>query len=54
MKTCKEKALEWDVTPRAVNVMCKNGRIEGAIKEKGSWLIPDDAEKPIDGRISTG
>ena len=34
--------------------MCKNGRIEGAIKEKGSWLIPDDAEKPIDGRISTG
>jgi len=54
MKTCKEKALEWDVTPRAVNVMCKNGRIEGAIKEKGFWLIPDDAEKPIDGRISTG
>ena len=54
MKTCKEKALEWDVTPRAVNVMCKNGRIEGAIKEKGSWLIPDDAEKPIDGRRSTG
>lgn len=54
MKTCKEKALEWDVTPRAVNVMCKNGRIEGAIKEKGSWLIPEDAEKPIDGRISTG
>ena len=54
MKTCKEKALEWDVTPRAVNVMCKNGRIDGAIKEKGSWLIPDDAEKPIDGRISTG
>lgn len=54
MKTCKEKALEWDVTPRAVNVMCKNGRIEGAVKEKGSWLIPDDAEKPIDGRISTG
>ena len=34
--------------------MCKNGRIQGAVKEKRTWLIPDDAEKPLDGRISTG
>lgn len=54
MKTCSEKALEWNVTPRTVNAMCKNGRIEGAVKEKRTWLIPDDAEKPLDGRISTG
>ena len=40
MKTCKEKALEWNVSPRSVNDMCKKGRIQGAIKEKGSWLIP--------------
>ena len=39
MKTCKEKALEWNVSPRSVNDMCKKGRIQGAIKEKGSWLI---------------
>ena len=43
MKTCKEKALEWNVSPRSVNDMCKKGRIQGAIKEKGSWLIPDDS-----------
>lgn len=23
MKTCSEKALEWNVTPRTVNAMCK-------------------------------
>ena len=49
MKTCKEKALEWNVSPRSVNDMCKKGRIQGAIKEKGSWLIPDDSPKPLDG-----
>lgn len=25
MKTCKEKALEWNVSPRSVNDMCKGG-----------------------------
>lgn len=54
MKTCKEKALEWNVSPRSVNDMCKKGRIQGAIKEKGSWLIPDDSSKPMDGRVSNG
>lgn len=54
MKTCKEKALEWNVSPRSVNDMCKKGRIQGAIKEKGSWLIPDDSPKPMDGRVSSG
>ena len=54
MKTCKEKALEWNVSPRSVNDMCKKGRIQGAIKEKGYWLIPDDSPKPMDGRVSNG
>ena len=54
MKTCKEKALEWNVSPRSVNDMCKKGRIQGAIKEKGSWLIPDDSPKPMDRRVSNG
>ena len=51
MKTCKEKALEWNVSLRSVNDMCKKGRIQGAIKEKGSWLIPDDSPKPMDGLV---
>ena len=54
MKSCKEKAAEWGISSRAVNDMCKKGRIQGAIKEKGSWLIPDDSPKPMDGRVSNG
>ena len=54
MKTCKEKASEWGVTSRAVNVMCKNGKIPGARKEKGKWLLPDGAKKPLDGRTLVG
>lgn len=54
MKTCKEKAIEWNISTRAVNVMCKSGKIEGVKKEKGVWLIPNNAEKPIDGRTVNG
>ena len=54
MKTCKEKAVEWGVSYRSVNDMCKRGKISGAIKVKGIWQIPDDARNPVDGRISSG
>lgn len=54
MKTCKEIALEWGVSYRSVNDMCSKGKIPGAIKVKKSWQIPDDAQKPVDGRISSG
>lgn len=54
MVTCKEKALEWGVSLRTVNHFCKQGKIPGAIKWKGSWQIPDEAKKPEDGRVSSG
>lgn len=54
MKTCKEKAIEWGLSSRSVNDMCKKGKIPGAKKEKGVWMIPDDALKPVDGRVSSG
>ena len=54
LKTCKEKAIEWNISTRAVNVMCQSGKIEGVKKEKGVWLIPNNAEKPIDGRTVNG
>ena len=53
MMTCKEKALEWGLSIRTVNNFCKQGKLPGAIKLKGSWQIPDDATKPEDGRISS-
>lgn len=52
MTTCKEKALEWGLSVRSVNDLCKRGKIPGAIKIGKSWQIPNDAAKPTDGRIS--
>ncbi len=54
MKTCKEKAREWGISYRSVNDMCKKGKVQGAQKVKGTWQIPDDAKKPVDGRVSSG
>lgn len=52
MKNCRQLALEWGVSERTVNDLCKKGKIDGAVKEGRSWLIPDDARKPADGRVS--
>ena len=54
MKTCKEMAKLWGVTERTVTTFCKTGKIIGAVKEGKSWRIPDEAEKPVDGRILSG
>lgn len=54
MKTCKEMALIWNISVRAVSNLCKSGRIQGAVKNGKNWEIPDEATKPVDGRISSG
>ena len=52
--TLKEAAEKWGVTPRRVNYYCAAGRIPGDVKMAGVWLIPKNAEKPIDGRTKQG
>lgn len=47
--TTSEAAERWGITARRVQVLCKNGRVAGAIF-KGVWLIPADAKKPEDPR----
>ena len=47
-------AAIWNVTERTVTNFCKNGRIPGASKAGRSWTIPDDAQKPVDRRLSSG
>ena len=49
--TLKEAAEKWGVTPRRVNYYCAAGRIPGAVKMAGVWLIPKNAEKPVDRRL---
>ena len=46
----KTAADRWELTERRITTLCRDGRIAGAKKEAGLWLIPDDAEKPVDGR----
>ena len=50
----REAAALWNVTPRAVTALCKEGKIENARKENGVWVIPADAERPLDHRVKTG
>jgi len=53
MKTCKEKAIEWNLSERMVTNLCNSKRIPGAVKEGKRWRIPDDAVRPIDKRVKT-
>jgi hypothetical protein len=52
--TIKEIAEKWDLTTRRVQKMCSDGKIPGASKFGRDWAIPKDAEKPTDGRVTTG
>ncbi len=54
MKTCKEIAAEWGIAERTVTAFCKSGKIPGAVKVGRSWQIPEEAARPVDGRISSG
>lgn len=50
----KEAAMRWELAERTVRGLCIGGKIPGAIKNGRSWLIPANAEKPVDNRIKTG
>ncbi|GEM_PF-2081691 len=45
-----ETAEKWNISPRRVAKLASEGRIEGAIIVGNSWMIPDIAPKPEDGR----
>lgn len=49
-KTVAEAAEGWGISARRVRDFCLNGRIPGVKAEGRSWLIPADAERPVDGR----
>ena len=42
----EEIAMRWDLSLRHVQSLCRNGRIEGAIKFGNTWAIPENAPKP--------
>lgn len=50
--TLKEASEKWGVSSRQVNYYCVDGRIPGAVKMAGVWLIPKEAAKPADRRYN--
>jgi len=52
--TTVEMSEVWNISSRRIGVLCAEGRIEGAVKKGKTWLIPSDAKKPSDKRISSG
>lgn len=50
----KTAAAQWNLPERRITALCRNGRITGAKKEGGLWLIPKNTEKPLDGRKYKG
>ena len=48
--TLKEASEKWGVSIRQINYYCAGGRIPGAVKMATIWLIPKNAEKPVDRR----
>lgn len=45
-KSAKEKAKEWDLSPRTVRNYCAQGKIPGAFLVGKTWNIPEDAQPP--------
>ncbi len=43
-------AEKWGISPRRVRMLCAEGKIEGAIQKGKLYMIPENAQKPEDGR----
>lgn len=50
----KDLAEQWGVTPKYLRSLCREGKIEGAYKNGHIWMIPTDAPRPEDHRVTTG
>ena len=48
--TIKKAAELWSISERRLTKLCNENRIPGAQKFGWSWAIPENAEKPYDGR----
>jgi tryptophan synthase beta subunit len=51
-RSAQETAAAWKINERRVRVFLDEGRIPGAMKVGRSWMIPEDASKPLDARLT--
>lgn len=50
--SAKEASEKWNISQRRVAVLCSEERINGAMMVGNMWIIPANAEKPIDKRTT--
>lgn len=50
----EEIAKIWGLGVRRVQLLCSSGKIEGAVRFGRDWMIPRNAQKPVDGRTKAG
>ncbi len=48
--SAQQASEKWNISDRRVRVLCREGKIFGAVKEGKSYKIPVNAKKPADGR----
>lgn len=51
----EELAERWNVSARQIQMLCKAGKIDGAVKFGNTWAIPEGAAKPTrTGKLKPG
>ncbi len=50
LMSAHDAAKKWGISQRRVSVLCSENRIDGATIIGNMWLIPGNAEKPVDAR----
>lgn len=45
-----QAAEKWGLSARRVRILCKENKIEGVIRKGNLYMIPENAQKPADGR----
>ncbi len=49
--SAREAAEKWNISQRRVSILCSENRIPNVAMLGNMWLIPRDAEKPVDARM---
>jgi len=49
-----QASQKWGISQRRIQVLCAQGRIDGAAKMGYVWAIPRSAVKPTDARVKSG
>lgn len=50
----KQLSEKWGISTRRIQILCRDGRVPGAIRIANTWAVPADVSKPKDRRIKSG